>query len=166
MLIVGQTEAGKTTLAKRMSHEYKRAGYGVIVLDPLKSSGWSCDYLFATSDAFFAYVMDKEKCTQCALFIDEAGMAMDKYDTRLQWATTVARHHGHRSHLLSQRAESVNRTTRSQCGTLAAFRLAVPDCKAYARDFAEPALLECHTLEQGEYMLVKRFKASERLRLF
>ena len=166
MLIVGQTEAGKTTLAKRLSHEYQRAGYGVIVLDPLRSSGWSCNFLFGTSDGFFSYVQNKDKCVQCALFIDESGMALDKYDARLQWVTTVARHHGHRTHLLAQRAESVNRTTRSQCGTLAAFRLAPPDCRQYARDFAEDALLQCHTLKQGEYILAKRFKPAERLHLF
>jgi DNA helicase HerA-like ATPase len=50
-LILGMTESGKTTLAKRLAQHYKSRGIGVIVLDPLNDD-WPCDFKTADPDEF------------------------------------------------------------------------------------------------------------------
>lgn len=40
VLFIGMTQSGKTTLAKRLAHEYVSRGISVIILDPLNDPGW------------------------------------------------------------------------------------------------------------------------------
>lgn len=165
-LIVGMTMSGKTTLAKRLSQKYTAAGISCIVLDAMRDPGWSASQVFSNANDFLDYVRDPSVCLRCALFVDESGQSIDKNDVRYRWLTTTSRHHGHRCHIIGQRAESIDRTTRSQCGTLAAFNLSLPDAKQYARDFNAPELLDCPSLAQGEYIIKRLYSPAIRGRLF
>lgn len=165
-LIIGMTMSGKTTLAKELSKKYSAAGIQCVVLDHMRDPGWSAAHVFSDADEFLDYVRDPARCLRCALFVDESGQTLDKNDKRYRWLTTTSRHHGHRCHIIGQRAESIDRTTRSQCATLAAFNLSLPDAKQYARDFNAPELLECPTLTQGEYILKRLYSPAVRGKLF
>ncbi len=170
-IIIGQTLSGKTALAKRLSNWYLARGIGTIVLDPMSDPGWNDNasplhVAFTDPQEFLAFVKDPDACLQCALFIDEAGMSLDKYAQEFQWITCQARHHGHRSHIIAQRAEMIGKTLRSQCSTLYAFNVNPDDSKQYARDFNCPAILEAPNLPQGHYLKVERFKPVVRGRLW
>lgn len=158
-LIIGQTECGKTTLAKQLAKQYAKADIPIVVLDPLRDPEWPTTLVFTKSEAFFQYVRDPKECRKCALFVDEAGISLNRYDDTLQWLTTTSRHHGHRSHLLAQRAEMVNKTMRSQCGTLITFAINPKDAKEYALDFnCEDIFHKAPSLERFQYMVVSRFE--------
>jgi GTPase SAR1 family protein len=158
MLIVGPTQCGKTTFAKRLAGSYAKRGVASIVLDPLKDPDWPTQYRFDNSGAFFNYVRNPHRCKSCALFVDESGIALSKYDDALLWLTTTSRHHGHRAHLIAQRAEMVNKTIRSQCTTLVAFQINKNDAAAYASDWnCEDILSTAPRLARGQYMVVSRF---------
>lgn len=166
-LILGQTESGKTTLAKRMATQYVAAGITPIVLDRTVDPGWPTDFIFKYSANFLAYVKDASKCMSCALFVDESGMSLDKYDSDTEWLTTTARHHGHRTHLLAHRAEMVNTNVRSQCATLICFALNIRDAKEYSLMWnCEEIKQNAPRLEHGQYMCIRRFHAPTYHRLW
>ena len=112
VLINGMTESGKTTLAKRLAAEYKKSGVGVIILDPLHDPGWQCDFQTDDPDEFLSVCKKSERC---ALFIDEGSQSVGQYDTQMHWLATMARHHGHNSHFISQRGRSEERRVGKEC---------------------------------------------------
>jgi len=158
ILIVGSTGCGKTTLAKRLVAQYKKNRIHSIVLDPLRDPDWSALHIFDKSVNFFSYVKNASLCRSCSLFVDESGIALNKYDPDLLWLTTTSRHHGHRAHIIAQRAEMVNKTIRSQCGTLICFAINPKDAREYGLDWnQEEVFHNAPRLERGQYMVVSRF---------
>lgn len=165
-LLIGQTESGKTICAQRIAQAYKAGGIKVCVLDPMKDPKWNADFITDNPDEYFSLVMDPDRSLQCALFIDEAGQSLDRYVGKQQWLTCQARHHGHVTHIISQRAQQVDTTIRSQCSTVYAFNVAVDDAKLYAKSFNAPVLLKCPTLPQGHCIRVQRFQPTQYLRMW
>lgn len=172
-IIVGQTLSGKTTLAKQLAQHYQRHGIAAVVLDPNHDPGWALERasapcrMFDDPAAFMAYVKNPDQCLQCALFIDESGDMLDKYDTDNNWVTTRSRHHGHVVHLITQRAQQVSATMRSQCSVLYCFNINPSDAKIYAIDFNCPEVAsEAPLLPQGHFLKVGRFKPLVRGRLW
>lgn len=165
-IIIGQTESGKSTLAKQLAGWYRRHGIGVLVLDPMKDPGWQADWMTDNPDEFLRTVRDPDQCLQCALFIDESGESINKFDKEFNWITCRSRHHGHVAHLISQRAQDINASTRAQATTLYIFNVNADDAKQYARDFNAPAALEAPHLPQGTCIKIERFKAPQRIVVF
>lgn len=170
-IIIGQTLSGKSLLAKRLSNWFLAEGVGVVVLDPMTDPGWNetaSDKFASFTDPikFLSFIRDPDQCLQCALFIDEAGMSLDKFADEFTWITCQGRHHGHRAHLIAQRAEMISKTIRSQCSTLYVFNVNPDDAKTYARDFNNPTILEAPNLPQGHYIKIERFKPAKRGRLW
>lgn len=158
ILIIGHTLCGKTTLAKRLASEYKKKRITSVVLDPLSDPEWPTNIIFKTSEAFFTYAKDSNKCRSCALFVDESGLALNKFDQDLLWLTTTSRHHGHRAHIIAQRAEMVNKTIRSQCLTLICFGLNPKDAREYALDWnCEEVFHNAPKLQRYQYMVISRY---------
>lgn len=165
-IIVGQTMSGKTTLAKRMASAFRQRGVGVVVLDPLRDE-WDCDVLFRYSQTFLSYARDPRMCARCALFIDESSMSLGLFDSENSWITCQSRHHGHVAHLISQRAQQISTTIRSQCSRLYCFSVSGYDAKLYARDFnCEMIEQEAPSLRQGEYIYVSRFEKPVKMSVF
>lgn len=166
-LTIGQTMSGKTILNQRLSRGFRRAGINTIILDPHGDPAWDATLMFRHFDEFFAYVSNPEKCLQCALFIDESGISLDKYSKECDWLTVTARHFGHRTHIIANRAEIVSRNMRSQCETLYTFQVCATDARQYANDFNCPLLAEVGpTLRQGEFLKITRYQPVARLRLW
>jgi ABC-type glutathione transport system ATPase component len=157
-LIVGMTESGKSTLARSLAREYAAGGHVPIVLDVTRNREWgSTAIIFDDPDALLAYVRDPEKCLRQPIFVEEAGLSIGKYQSQFQWLTTFSRHHGMRCHIVAQRAEMVDKTTRSQCTNLAAFGLSFDDAKAYAREFNGPEIMQCVSFKPGTYIHKTRY---------
>ncbi len=165
-LIVGQTKSGKSLLAKRLSVLYREMGITSVVLDPQRSTDWAEGTVqFHKSPEFFAYIMDPRKCQQCAIFTDDMGLSVDKYNQHFQNITTVSRHHGHTAHLLCQRAVQIDVTTRDQCENLALFNVSKVDAKEHAQGFNDDALRAAYLLPRLCYLMKTRFRPVERLRV-
>ncbi len=154
MLLVGMTESGKTTLAKRLSADQKNRGIGVLVLDCLNSEGWAADFQTTDPDQFLDVFW---KSQNCAVFIDEAGDSVGRFNMAMEQTATRGRHFGHNVHYISQRHAQLSKTVRDQCRYLALFRSSLDDCKIHSREWARPALLSGSELEQGEYLFCGRF---------
>lgn len=165
MLIVGMTESGKTTLATQLSSEYRAKGIKVIVLDPLLDPRWQADFLTSDRAEFLAIVQHPET-RSCAIFIDESGEMIGQYSDEMFWLATRARHYGHNSHFISQRAKQISPTVRNQCSYLALFCCSFDDSKELANEFNRPYLKEAHSLAKGEYFLVPRWGESTKNNVF
>lgn len=154
VLIVGMTESGKTSFGKSLAAEYKRKGTGVIVLDPMGDPEWQADVV--TKDAAL-FSQTAERSQSCALFIDESGDEVGRYNDEMFWLATKARHFGHKSHFMTQRPAQLNKTVRDQCRHLAVFCISRDDAKLLSNDFGKEELLLANNLGQCEFFYTSRF---------
>lgn len=155
-LIIGTTESGKTTLAKSLARQYRAKGIKIIVLDPLRDPEWPADYMARTLEDFLRVAKASRRC---ALFVDESGRALGKYNVEAEWTTTMARHWGHASHIIAQRAEQVAPTVRGQCGQAFIFRVSSDDAKSMANEYADATLRGACSLAQFHFYHATRFGA-------
>jgi hypothetical protein len=153
-LILGMTLSGKTTLAKRLAATFRANGYKIMALDPLLDPEWNTDLIFQEPDDFLAAYW---KNKQCVAFIDEAGESSGTFDKPMIKTATRGRHWGHKNFYLSQRGAMIAKTIRDQCNDVFLFRQSIDDAKVYAREWAEPVLLEAAQLKQGHYIHKSRF---------
>lgn len=154
VLILGMTESGKTTLAKAMANQYKANGTPVIVCDPLHDPGWNADFVTGDAREFLAVA---ERNKSCALFLDESGETVGRYNDEMFWLATRARHYGHKSHFVTQRGMQLGKIVRDQCRHLFCFCVSFDDAKLLANEYNKPQLKEAHTLKQFEYFYTSRF---------
>ena len=162
-LIFGMTESGKTTLAKRLAQRYRYHEVKVIVLDSLNDPGWSADFQTTDPDEFLQVFWESRRC---AIFIDEAGDAVGKYNTVMQRTATRGRHWGHSVHFISQRGVQLAPTVRDQCSHIFLLTSSSADGKIHAQEWNAPVLASCNTLQKGEYFHATRFGEVTRSNLF
>ena len=162
-LILGMTESGKSTLAKKLAQQLKVNGTAVLVLDPLNDPAWQADYQTDDPDEFLNVYWQSRGCVA---FIDEAGDVVGQYDKIMQKTATRGRHWGHSNFYLSQRGTMISRTVRDQCSYLFLFATALDDCKTHAAEWNSPELKTANSLKQGEYFYTGRFTDAEKRRIF
>lgn len=170
-LTVGQTMSGKTLCNQALARVYQQRGIGVVVLDRMTDPAWrlaGCEKFFMCTDVdeFMSFVKDPDKCLQCALFVDDSGGAMSKYIGDFDWITTEARHFGHVTHLIAQRAQQVAINIRTQCGVLHAFNISPKDAKLYSEDFNDPEIANAYNLPAGQFYRKVRHQPIQRLRMW
>lgn len=156
------TESGKTTLAKRLANVYRDNATRAIVLDPLLDPQWPADLVTADPGQFLGTC---RLSRSCALFVDESGEVIGQYEREMFWLATRARHHGHKSHFITQRASMLSPTVRGQCSHLFCFAVSMDDAKILAAEWNRPELKEANTLQQFEYFYAPRFGATKRMKL-
>lgn len=156
------TESGKTTLATQLARRYREQGWRVAVLDPLADQRWDADYVTADAGAFLATARASRSLM---LFADESGHTIGQHNDELFWLATQARHWGHSTHFVVQRAQQLAKTVRDQCGALFLFNCSFTDAKLLADEWNRPPLREAHTLTKGEYFHAQRFGDLRRHRL-
>lgn len=161
-LILGITESGKTTLARKLAARYRLKGIPVLVLDPYSSKEWGAHFITEEPEQFFAVVKNSRSC---ALFVDECGHWSEDHEPVIKWLATNSRHYGHNCHFITQRAAQISPTVRAQCSNIFLFKQSFQDSKALAQEFVADALLDAQTLSKGEYLSkigvdgeVKRFR--------
>lgn len=147
-----------------MASIYKKQGVGVLVCDPLCSDRWECDWITDDIDEFLSVTQDPDQCLQCALFVDESGMAMGdrKFDTSLHWFTTTSRHHGHVCHLISHKGVTLSPIMRENCIDAYVFSIHIDYAKELAKDLNCPDILEANTLPKGHYIAAGRWRETKR----
>ncbi len=153
-LIAGTSLSGKTTLAKEMARLYKQAGRNVLVLDEIMDPGWGADLLTDNPDIFLKYFWGSRNL---AVFIDEAGESVGRYDKTMNKVATRGRHWGHIVHFVIQDPTQISRVVRSQNDECYGFALDDRGSEILAREFRVPELLKCVELEQGEYIHAMKF---------
>lgn len=153
-LICGTTMSGKTTLAKRLAALYRAKGRKVIVLDELLDPEWNADFITDSPEKFQDVFWASRNC---AVFIDEAGDSVGRYNKEMNMTATRGRHWGHICHYISQRPSMLSRNVISQCLEGYAFLLETEDAETLAKRFVLPPLKEASNLSQGEYIYFKRF---------
>lgn len=162
VLIAGTTESGKTTAAIILAHRYRAGGIVSLVTDPWNDPRWPTTAKFPTIDPLY----QKARISRnCALFIDEAAISMDRHDPRLDWFATAARHWGHRSHFLCQRQTGVNPSIRGNCGSYVIFRVDWDDAKELAKNFTRRELVDASELPALECIVGTRFAPPMRCRI-
>ncbi len=160
VLIVGMTESGKTTLAKELCHRHQKHGTQTVVLDPLGDPGWNAD--FQTRDPV-EFLETCKRSVSCAIFLDESAQTVGRYNDEMFWLATSARHLGHKSHFITQRAAQLSPTVRGQCRHLFCFNVSKDDCKALAADFNNDQLLLANVLKQFECIYTSRFGSTVKI---
>lgn len=148
-LILGITESGKTTLAVKLAQNYKKRGINVLVLEPFKSQKWNADFITDNANEFLDVVFTNKSC---AIFIDESGDMIGRYNEAMNKLATVSRHYGHNSHFICQRATMINPTIRSQCSNIFLFKQSLDDAKILSKEYVCDDLLNSHKLRQGQYL--------------
>jgi len=148
-LILGITESGKTTLAYSLAASYRKRKIPVLVLDPLKASRWKADFITDNAEDFLKVVFSN---TSCALFIDEAGDMIGKYNDAMNKLATFSRHCGHNAHFICQRAVMISPTIRAQCTNIYLFKQSKKDSEILSRDFVADELENAVNLRKGEFL--------------
>lgn len=168
-LIIGITDQGKTTLAKKFASEYRDAGVACIILDPMNDPGWrvnanESNCIHTTDPDVFLNVVWRSR--KCAVFIDEAGEAVGRYDTVMHRTATKGRHWGHNMHYITQGGTQIAPIVRNQCTQLFIFATAKSAAKEHADEWNAPRLVEASTLQKGEYFHANRNGYCEKYRVF
>lgn len=161
-LIIGTTESGKTTLAKHFCAERTKGGRNTLVLDPMFDQ-WQATRVFHDKDEFLQTAWLSESCD---LFIDEAGDAIGQYDKLMTKLATRGRHWGHNCYFITQRANMLALTVRTQCKILCCFAIDPDDAKVLAQNWNQKAILDAPNLAQGEFLYIRRFHPIRKMKVF
>lgn len=149
-----------------MAENWSGRGRTVLVLDPLASPDWydlGAEWVTASPDEFLALAKSVQNCR---LIIDECGLVIGHTAKEKMWFATTARHWGHQTTFIAQRATMLDPNIRSNCGNIFVFKVSFSDSKTLADDFADETLRSAHNLAKGEYYQKIGMSAAERLRVF
>lgn len=161
-LILGMSESGKTTLARKLAAYYKSHGIGVIVLDPLRDPGWQCDFITADQDKFLDVFWNSQSCMA---FLDEGAESVGRYDNAMKKTATQGRHWGHCCHFITQHGMDLSPVVRGQCRYLFLFASSRQQGEVLAKEYNQPELITCTDLKQGEYLHFSRFGVLKRCKV-
>jgi hypothetical protein len=142
---------------------YQAREVKVIVLDPLNDPEWPADFQTTDPEEFLKVFWASQSC---AVFIDEAGQSVGRYNEVMQRTATRGRHWGHAVHFVTQRGVQLPVTVRDQCGHLFLFTTARKDSKIHADEWNRDELEDGYMLAQGNYYHVTRFGTCDRGSLF
>lgn len=155
--------SGKTTFAKKKAKSLKAQGRNIIVLDPFLDPEWQADFITNDTDKFLEAVWSNRGC---AVFVDEAGSAIGKYNSVMDELATRGRHWGHKCYFITQRVKQLSSTLRAQCSELIIFKQSLIDTKDLAAEFVEPMINQAEFLEKGEFIYVRDNQKPLKLNVF
>lgn len=166
VLIVGQTQTGKSLTAKRIAGALTSSGIQVLVYDPTSLTagpnlhGWSAAWVdndferFAGQPAGIFW-----RSSGCLVVIDEASEACDRHAFEIRAMMLRGRHLQHALCVVGQRAMRIDKTVREQCNELYAFNLGPKDAAELAEDWNCETLATCYELKPLEYIHLIRHGA-------
>lgn len=154
-LILGNSETGKSTLAKYLAAELMREGLNVGVLDILASEDdaqagaeWGGAYVTSDPDLFHKLFWETENFVW---FIDEGGEVAGRGNDAMKWTATRGRHLGHSCYYIAHRLNVLDATLRAQCPRLYVFAVSMTDARDLADQFGAPELKEAPFLPVGQF---------------
>jgi hypothetical protein len=148
ILIVGASESGKSSLARRLTVD---AGLPFLVYDPLESE-WDGAQFITPDFELYKTELEKMKGFPHVAVVDEAGDVFSVAQRENHWLFTRGRHHAMLPIAIAQRMTMIAPNVRTNATDLYLFRSAKPECETLAVDYAEEGLLEGATLNQGEFL--------------
>lgn len=152
-LILGATESGKSTLAKRLCKTFVARKKGVLVLDPLGSE-WPTSEVFTEPEMFIPYFW---ACSNRMVFIDESGESVGRVNQEMIKTGTRGRHNGHSVFFITQSRTQLSPILRRQCSQLFCFAIGEDEAEFLSKEWICPELLKAPSLPQGEFYWVRRF---------
>lgn len=155
--------SGKTTFAKKKATSLKKQGRNIIVLDPFLDPEWNATFITNDTDKFLQAVWSNRGC---AIFVDEAGSSIGKYNSVMDELATRGRHWGHKCFFITQRVKQLSSTLRAQCSELVIFKQSMIDTKDLSAEFVEPMINEAENLNDGEFIYVRKGHKPLKLNVF
>lgn len=151
-LIAGQSEFGKTSLARSFVKPLYRAGYVPCVIDPMDND-WPGPH-----QRFYdiSQLLDFAKANYAlAIFIDECPDPdiIGPYPVLGQkWFGMQSRHNFHCMHFLGVRTKEINKSIRDQCNQLYLFNVDVDDARDLYLRWNDKIILKAHDLKPYHYI--------------
>ena len=133
------------------------------MLDPLLDPGWNADFITGNQEKFLDAVWNNQ---DCAIFIDEGGETIGRYNKVMDRVATKGRHWGHKCYFITQRPKQISTNIRAQCSELVIFKQSLNDTRDLADEFVETMINEAHTLADGEFIYVQKGVAARKLNVF
>src|SRR5208283_2642893 len=157
-LILGTTEAGKTTLAKMIAKSLKEKGHPIAVLDPFEDDAWPHDFITSNDVEFLEYV----KCHRdLFIFVDETAQSIGRYNDPMQFLATTARHLGHSSFFIGHRFTQIDPVIRSNATRAFVFTTDKDSAMLLATEFVQPELSHLPRFKKGQFCVVSRWRDIE-----
>lgn len=164
-LYTGVTQTGKTTLARMHARILDRAGYDLIVYDPVRTETHGGDWperaqVYERLDAFIA------KCKHARdayVFVDEAADVFALSQTENHWLLRRGRHAGLYVRIIAQRPKMIAPNARTQCAIAYVFRMSRDDAREIFADFGHgaPAVREfADDLDVGDFCVLESGRPS------
>lgn len=157
-LIVGATDTGKSSLAKRLAEARTKTrahlpNFRQVALDPL-GSVWPDGVAVVDSWQEFMYEIElmHENDEVACLYVDEANTQFSHGDKEKLWLMLRGRHFGHDVTVITQYPTLLSPAARGQCGRLHTFQIGQQSARMLAEDYACPALLGASGLKRGEWL--------------
>lgn len=156
--------SGKTTWALKKAASLKKLqNKNIIVFDPFLDPRWNADFIENDQEIFLKAVWGNRNC---AIFVDEGGSSVGKYNKLMEELATRGRHWGHKVYFICQRAKQISNTIRTQCSELVIFKNSRNDTKDLADEFVEPMILEADSLQKGEFIYIRDNEKPLKLNVF
>lgn len=149
ILIVGKSESGKSSLARRLMAPAIAAGLPVFVRDPLGYTWEGARGYF--NDTTELRCLMAEHGTPAVVVIDESVDFFRVGQVENHWIFTRGRHEGLLPISIAHRVKMIAPNVRAQASDLYVFNSAKEDSDILAGDYAHEGLREANTLEQGEF---------------
>lgn len=152
-LILGRSQYGKTTLAKKLAEQFKASGRRVLVYDILLDD-WTADYVTDNREEFLEIFWGS---FDLICFVDEGGETANKKEKDIVWTATRGRHqvgaqgYGNATYYLCHRLNLLDVTLRAQCPELFLFASRYDDAKDLANEYGAKELIEAPSLQPGEF---------------
>lgn len=172
-LIAGMTCTGKSSVAKLLVPRWRKRTWGgrpyrIAVLDPVspRGLGWGLvdgDCHFADPDQFILFCKSSI-ANPLAIFVDEGAQSLSR-GVDYNWLTTQARHWGHESHIISQRATDLHPAIRGNCEWLYLFQTDPNTAKLLALEWNQPTLLQAVQNPRLHLHLARRLADVHRARV-
>ncbi len=163
-LIIGVTNSGKSTLAKKISQIFFSKGINVFIFDPYASSNWSSqsrDFKFSKPDNFIGKI---NQLKRGVLIIDEAPLLFDDYKNEMNGLMMRGRQQGLKIFLLAQRYKNLPPNSRGNANLVYAFSQSPEDTKLIKLDY--PKCPDLASFQQGEYVALTTFDCSPLTKVF
>lgn len=160
--IFGPKKSGKTTLAQYLASEYwKQEGRRSLVNDP-NQAAWGAECWQAETEEKFWQTAWKTR--DCLLICDDAAATINR-DADLVDVFTRINHCGHKLLVIGHSGGNLLPVMREQMDTLYLFRTSPKMADAWYEIFHDPAIREANTLGQFEFLFVRTWSPTQKLRL-
>ncbi|MDE2020059.1 MAG: hypothetical protein KGJ13_06975 [Patescibacteria group bacterium] len=161
--IFGPSEAGKTTLAKKISwHLFKTEKRKSLVLDPVAKDFWGNHAQVFTKEDEFWKIIFRER--NGLVIVDDASVTINR-DNELNGVFTTLRHQGHKLLVIGHSAGNLLPQMREQLQRIFLFLQNRDSVEKWQTCFPGADLSDAVNLRQYEFLTVANFQPALRVKL-